>query len=324
MFSTLSAGTITDSAVIASYNRGPLTTIFTPPSSCLSTLTFNSGMYFGHADTYYYDSSCYPSSYSSTYTLLADNGDWNQYYYSPAQCPDAWAHATTFTSYFTNAADTPLGAEVLFSLGSDTTAVLCCPSGYEYFGNAGHQCITTVSTGAELVYVSNSVSDNVLVLDTPATTTVTSSAYTVWGDGIPVWWQSSDLAAFTEPPKTTASSSSTIPTTSTNRASSSTATSTSSGGSTPTSSLKPNYSSGLSSGAKIAVGVTIPVVVIAVVLGIFLFFRRRGKRGAKARHDNIGGEERKYPNDRGELGTEGALSELETRTPCHELPAGQK
>jgi hypothetical protein len=88
--------------------------------------------------------------------------------------------------------------------------------------------------------------------------------------------------------------------------------------------LKPNYSSGLSSGAKIAVGVTIPVVVIAVVLGIFLFFRRRGKRGAKARHDNIGGEERKYPNDRGELGTEGALSELETRTPCHELPTGQK
>jgi hypothetical protein len=88
--------------------------------------------------------------------------------------------------------------------------------------------------------------------------------------------------------------------------------------------LKPNYSSSPSSGAKIAIGVTIPVVVIAIVLGIFFFFRRRGKRGAKAPHDNIEGKERKYLNYRGELGTEGARSELETRAPCYELPAGQK
>jgi hypothetical protein len=65
-------------------------------------------------------------------------------------------------------------------------------------------------------------------------------------------------------------------------------------------------------------------MVIAVVLGIFSFFRRHRKRGIGALHDNSGGEQRKCPNDRGELATDGALSELETRAPYYKLPVRQK
>ena len=72
--------TITDPAVISSYNRGPLTTTFTPPSTCLSTMTYFGGsMYFGHAGNLFYDSACYPSSISSSVTGHT-NGNWNQYY----------------------------------------------------------------------------------------------------------------------------------------------------------------------------------------------------------------------------------------------------
>lgn len=119
--------------------------------------------------------------------------------------PAGWAHATTFTSYFTNAGDTP--GQILFSLGSDTTAVLCCPSkarlistpavvrhklidysGYGYIGEAGYQCGTAVSSGAEVLYVSTSLSNNAVVQGAPSTSTITDSADTIWGDGIPVWW----------------------------------------------------------------------------------------------------------------------------------------
>jgi hypothetical protein len=74
---TTTAALITDPASIASYNRGMVTSIFTAPESCLSTLSYHSGygMYFGDWVTAYYDSACYPSS-----TLSAGPNAWDLYY----------------------------------------------------------------------------------------------------------------------------------------------------------------------------------------------------------------------------------------------------
>jgi hypothetical protein len=47
-------------------------------------------------------------------------------------------------------------------------------------------------------------------------------------------------------------------------------------------------------------------VVIALLLGVFFYLRRRGKRTSR-------GDDNKYAYRRGELSTDGALSELETR-----------
>ena len=77
----------------------------------------------------------------------------------------------------------------------------------------------------------------------------------------------------------------------------------------------------MSSGAKIAIGVTIPVVLIAVVLGIFFFFRRRGKSRGQQDDKPVGGGEvrraelgdhRYHDKSAGELGTDGPIAELDS------------
>jgi hypothetical protein len=67
---------ITDPASISSFNRGPVTSIFNPPASCLSTLTWANAMYFGYGGPDNYpDTACYPSS-----TLPGGPNAWELYY----------------------------------------------------------------------------------------------------------------------------------------------------------------------------------------------------------------------------------------------------
>lgn len=82
-------------------------------------------------------------------------------------------------------------------------------------------------------------------------------------DAVPVLWQNTDvqILALLSSASTTESS----------KTSSVTATNTGSSSSTPISLTR----GGLSSGAKAAIGVVIPLVLIALVIGIFLFMRRR-------------------------------------------------
>ncbi|KUJ13118.1 uncharacterized protein LY89DRAFT_785617 [Mollisia scopiformis] len=254
--SSTSTTFITDQVSIAAFNRGPVTASFTPPVSCLSTLTlFNSQFYFGHRAEGYFDTACYPSSTSS---LAADA--WDVYYYSPAQCPSGWAQATSIAYSFGRSA-------TQLSLGSDTTAVVCCP-GYFYVGN-DHACQSNIaSTTTSVLYISPVLNNNLWYStdgNAPSTTTITetaTSANWILGDGIAVWWQSSDLKAFAA-----ATGTSSTPTQSTGTQSTSTATH--SVTSTPS-------SHGLSSGAKIGIGIGIPLGVIALgLIGFFVYFRRR-------------------------------------------------
>jgi len=140
--STSTTTTVADPSAISRYNRGPLTTVFAPPTSCLSTLTLPSGtiinLFFGHYAYSYIDESCYPLGTLSLQNLVLPTS-WDVYYCkncivplnllvfyinvwidSPGLCPSGWTTATLMTSLYPG-----FTADIL--LGPGTTAVVCCP-----------------------------------------------------------------------------------------------------------------------------------------------------------------------------------------------------
>ncbi|PQE05116.1 hypothetical protein CJF31_00006096 [Rutstroemia sp. NJR-2017a BVV2] len=186
---TSAISSITDPALISSYNRGPLLTAFTAPTSCLSIFTSEpaDAMYFGHYAEYYIDSACYPNN-------ITDSGGsgtsaWELYYYSPAVCPFGWSHAKTITSSFG-------GSNGIFlSIGPSTIAVVCCPLGFRYV-NYDHACGSSFSSTTSILYYIKTVIIS------------GSEPYFVMEDGIPIWWQASDLENLSEAPATLTSTSS--------------------------------------------------------------------------------------------------------------------
>jgi hypothetical protein len=81
-------GNITDPALIALYNRGPLTTVFQPNTSCYSTLTvpieaskYSTKLYVGHGWDEYFDTSCFPTG-TKQYSDVAYWSAWKLYYCS--------------------------------------------------------------------------------------------------------------------------------------------------------------------------------------------------------------------------------------------------
>ncbi|KAH8800410.1 hypothetical protein F5884DRAFT_758017 [Xylogone sp. PMI_703] len=239
---------VTNQSVITRYNRGPVTAVFTPPASCLSTFTTIVSMYFGHQDvTAYYDPACYPSSISA-------GSEWNLYYYSPAQCPQGWTGVTTFTGSFTG--DT-LDISLLFPWD---------PTPLQFFVAHRNQSIRSLTFSAFSNYACRDYSHLDFGVWTPDTST-----WTIFGDGIPVWWQNSDLALFSAA-ASTASSIVTTTGTTTGTNSQPTSSSTNTVTSTPT----PSPSSGLSSGAKIGIGIGVPLAAIAIgCIGFACYIRRR-------------------------------------------------
>lgn len=95
-------------------NAGPLTTIFTPPTTCLDVITsglspYSPGysLFIGHFGPYYSPAlTCSPTA-TALINYYTDN-----YYWSPGYCPSGY---TTACSY------TPV------NLGPKVTASLCCP-----------------------------------------------------------------------------------------------------------------------------------------------------------------------------------------------------
>jgi len=103
-------------------NLGPLTTVFTPPSTCLETTTCDApcNQVAGFEVGAFWDdvSACYPTGTKSLdlHTL--------PYYWSPGICPSGWA---PYQSIGTGVPVTVSGYDTGM-LPSSVTAWLCCPS----------------------------------------------------------------------------------------------------------------------------------------------------------------------------------------------------
>jgi hypothetical protein len=133
-----------------------------------------------------------------------------------------------------------------------------------------HQCDSSFRIGTDTVVYKNpsqAINGNWVTTNPPSTVTyiaalATSTSYwTVFGDGIPIWYQASDQVAFTASQISQSSSA-------TSTSSPSTLTSTSS----PTSAL-----TGLSTGAKVGIGVGVAggIIALATIASFFIFRRRK-------------------------------------------------
>lgn len=168
-------------------------------------------------------------------------------------------------------------------------------SGYSYF-DRGHQCSSTITEGETVVFLRPTKDGESWTHGTPTTTSFTFSTTAV-GDGVPIWWQSSDAEVL-------ASVSTMMPT------------------NQPTigASITSN-SSGLMTGAKIGIGIGIPMAVIAgLVIGlIFSMKRRRDRKANESRAEHEGGyaEEKTMPV--APAYTIGQTEELDSNA-RHELP----
>ncbi|KAJ5193993.1 hypothetical protein N7491_001326 [Penicillium cf. griseofulvum] len=283
------------------FNRGPLTTTFTPPTTCLQTLSVNSfyvggtpttatfyGNWFGFDAGY----SCLPTG-TMPGTLLASPTYWGTYWYSPGlYCPTGW----------TTAGELGPSWNGLHVTGS-TSGAICCPSSMSFYAT-DHQCREVISEKATITIGMSGV----------VVTSTLETPITVYADGIPLIWEKSDL------PKTTSASTTSL----------STQTSTAAGA-TGSSSSNNNRSGGLSEGAKIGIGIGIPMAAIAIGVAIFFYFLNRHKTAKEEPHAEI------YDSPRGrgvlselaakensqpfELGSRGDRSELpsNTQTHVHEL-----
>lgn len=119
------------------------------------------------------------------------------------------------------------------------------------FYASGHQCSAVLPAQATITFSDSGV----------VTTSTLATALSVYADGIPLIWDASDL-----PIPTSTSSSSTVQPTS----------ATSSSITAPqTSATNLSGNSGLSQGAKIGIGIGVPLAAILLGIGIFFYFLRR-------------------------------------------------
>ncbi|KAF2645949.1 hypothetical protein P280DRAFT_465689 [Massarina eburnea CBS 473.64] len=256
---------ITDESILSIYNRGPITTAFSPPASCLDTMTMygRGTLYFGHFYGPFIDTACYPAGANTQ--KLTDATSWDTYYYSPAICPYGWTTATTFSAAYPGN-----NATTWIRLGPGTTAGVCCPSGHKYWG-LGHLCTSRVTQNQLITYIVPT--NNGVEILRPVSSSTQPSDSSIRGDGVPIWWQSSDMevlrAAATMVPSSTGSITSSAQTSPTASIASSTSTP------TPTEPSPTDSPSGISTGAKAGIGVGAAIAVAALAMGLYFFLMRK-------------------------------------------------
>ncbi|KAJ6122017.1 hypothetical protein N7512_004482 [Penicillium capsulatum] len=237
---------------------GPLTTIFTPPFDCFlekwvqytaHTTVLRWGAACGPA-TYAYDSSCYPPGWSN-----ATTGRPNYKGFSPGLiCPSGWTSAIDGSSIGNS--NSFYLSHFVTSLGPHEIATACCPSRYGYNGNGW--CTKKSLTFSARPYISTSN-------NSCATTTVPFFSGAI-GHG------TTGEATFQARPVVLirdTRSSYIIPTP------------------TETASVK-DPPEGLSTGAKIAIGVCIPVVFLLLAAVLFIWLHRRRHARASTSEDSSG------------------------------------
>ncbi|KAL4895329.1 hypothetical protein BDV59DRAFT_153665 [Aspergillus ambiguus] len=256
------------------FNRGPLTTTFSPPTTCFLTLSVVSfyvgtvpasttfyGHWFGFDDTGY---TCLPTG-TVPGSLLASQTYWDTYWYSPGlYCPTGWTTAAPLAGSWN-------GLEVT----GGTSGAICCPSSMNFYSE-NHQCSQVISAKDTITVATSGV----------VITSTLATPITVYADGVPLIWEKSDLPESTSASRTPLSTQiSTLA-----RA-------------TATNSPNDSRNDGLSEGAKIGIGIGIPLAAIMIGVAIFFYFLKRHKSVKKEPGAEI------YTPPRGH----GALAELATK-----------
>ncbi|KAJ6781018.1 hypothetical protein PWT90_04920 [Aphanocladium album] len=277
-------------------NLGLLTSDFSPPSSCAS-LTLG---YFGHLkgateivtfdyghacdplDARHLDPSCYPPRYAAAFDNLNEAVETSNIIFpvfSPAsKCPSGYVSACGFggpTSTFPEHAQhknlvhrqlavgqTSNNFNTLMTqlLATTQTAIGCCPSGYSCYADRAYHCVSEASVGAVVTADANTFCKSHTANMRKYTAASSDSMYA----DAPCLVLVQDLSTTQS---TTSAASSTPNYTSTNETSSNS---------------KDTEGGGLSTGAKAAIGVCIPLFAIFAALGLFVCYRRRSRRAAES------------------------------------------
>ncbi|CAI6325709.1 unnamed protein product [Periconia digitata] len=268
--------------------RGPLSTLFQPPASCsLYTIwEFSDVNYLWMAhDKFvpYHDPNCLPPPNEGV--DLSKTESWFSYYYSPGICPQGWQTATTFTSSFPGFN----GVDGL-KLGSDTSAALCCPSGFTYTVSdwgQGNLCGSSIKSGQQVAYFWPTDSTSYWDHGPVYTTTVTDPT-SVLGHGIPIWWQKTDeamLASAAQASTTMIPPSTSFSTTSPPKSRSTKTGPAATGGADAAGAGEEK--DGLSVGAKIGVGLGAGVGVIAALCFILFLLHRKKQRNKTSEYAGV-------------------------------------
>lgn len=241
-----------------------LTTIFTPPASCSSLITWDGSLFWQGGIFQTNDPSCYPDTFKS---ILYS-------YYSPGLCPYGWTSAGSRTG----PGD---GVNTVESIA------MCCPKGYKVQftepvpGSKGMYCQTSFSGVLTNVYSTSFLGDG-SAPDNPPLQTLTAadiSPAVGWQDVIQVRWASTDTDILSIMASTSSDQATTSPISSTNgpAATLSIASSTSAAVPLSTTSSQIGLTSNRMSGGIIA-GIIIGAIASGValfMLGFFIGLKRR-------------------------------------------------
>ncbi|KAJ5638434.1 hypothetical protein N7528_000824 [Penicillium herquei] len=238
----------------SSPNFGPLTTTFTPPADCFSEKwirhnTNSTILVWGptcNAGKIGYASSCYPSGWSGS---KANDTNLNYKAFSPGLiCPSGFT--PTFSASQIQRTKSFLLSEYVTSLGKNDVATVCCPSGYDFNGD--------LCTSNTLVLTSRSI----ITVVSDQCTTKSAKDY----NGVIGKQGETGDATFQAMPviliRNTISDYLALPT-STNL------------------SHFDLHDNGLSTGAKIAIGVCVPIGVIILSAIAFIVWHRRRRNKNK-------------------------------------------
>lgn len=284
-------------------NLGPLTTFFTPPSSCNTPVATN--LFVQGRTTWAHDcewtrtadlprSDCYPSYTSPDAAALAGGDNFwlpgeQKFYYSPGySCPAGWQAATTLT---TPAPPTvgvwDEGQRPLALLDATATQIVCCPNAWTMGGLV--QCYSRVetSTTIEICREETRAANHTNREPTSATT--------------------STMVAYTTPAVLLVYDDGTAPV--------------------------QGYSGSGNNTIKIAVGVVVPVVILlAILVGVLFWLKRRKRRSgleqplaAEKRSNNSEDDNNKQPPEMANTSRSGfAKPELDGADPSRQLFSSTK
>ncbi|KAI4245346.1 MAG: hypothetical protein L6R42_010211 [Xanthoria sp. 1 TBL-2021] len=234
-----------------------LTTIFTPPSTCLDVITYDGTSFWQGGLLQTGDQDCYPPRFLDIF--------WSQY--TPGICPHGW---------------TSLGGQGAFiqSDGNIGTKAFCCPSGFYHSStNAGflqHACASVFGSPLTRVFSTSTRGEGPMPRDADLITVDPKAveSNTVYADIIGIHWAETNSQVVRLMSETSSSSPTAA---STNAAQTAQGPIPIASPTAPAASTSTPSPGGLSTGAEAGIGIGAAVGAIALALFAYFLWRRRRK-----------------------------------------------